>query len=88
MSQEKVDRYKKEKANRAKIQKKEKRVLFLEKLAIGAVCLVAAGWIGYSAYGVITRPDPDAEQEVVTTEMDITAVNDYLADLSAADTEE
>lgn len=79
MSQEKVDKYKKEKANRAKLQK---RALFFEKLAIGAVCLVALGWIGYSAYGVVTREDPDAEQEVVTTEMDVTAITDYLTGLT------
>lgn len=30
MSQEKVDKYKKEKANRAKLQKREKRALFLK----------------------------------------------------------
>lgn len=85
MSQEKVDKYKKEKANRAKLQKREKRekrVLFFEKLAIGAVCLVALGWIGYSAYGVVTREDSDAEQEVVTTEMDVTAITDYLTGLT------
>nr|WP_297874563.1 hypothetical protein [uncultured Blautia sp.] len=82
MSQEKVDRYKKEKANREKIQKKEKRTLFLEKLAITVVGIAMVAWIGYSAYGVFTRPDPDAEQEVVTTEMDITAISDYLNGLA------
>ena len=40
MSQEKVDKYKKEKANREKLQKREKRTLFLEKLAIGALPLL------------------------------------------------
>ena len=45
-------------------------------------CLVALGWIGYSAYGVVTREDPDAEQEVVTTEMDVTAITDYLTGLT------
>lgn len=82
MSQEKVDKYKKEKANREKLQKKEKRTLFLEKLAIGAVALVMVGWIGYSAYGVFTREDPDEEKEVVTTEMDTTAISDYLSGLA------
>lgn len=82
MSQEKVDRYKKEKANREKIQKKEKRTLFLEKLAITVVGIAMVAWIGYSVYGVLTRPDPDAEQEVVTTEMDITAISDYLNGLA------
>lgn len=87
MSQEKVDRYKKEKANREKIQKKEKRTLFFEKLAIGAVGVAMIAWIGYSAYGVLTRPDPDEEQKVVTTEMDITAISDYLNGLTEKTTE-
>ena len=71
MSQEKVDKYKKEKANREKLQKREKRTLF-----------VMVGWIGYSAYGVLTREDPDEEKTVVTTEMDTTAITDYLSQLS------
>ena len=87
MSQEKVDKYKKEKANREKLQKREKRTLFLEKLAIGAVALGMVGWIGYSAYGVLTREDPDEEKTVVTTEMDTTAITDYLSQL-AGDAEE
>lgn len=82
MSQEKVDKYKKEKANREKLQKREKRTLFLEKLAIGAVAIVMVGWIGYSAYGVLTREDPDEEKTVVITEMDTTAITDYLSQLS------
>lgn len=43
MSQEKIDKYKKEKANREKIQKREKRIFFLEKLAIGVVVLGMVG---------------------------------------------
>lgn len=87
MSQEKVDRYKKEKKNRAKLQKREKRALFLEKLAIGVVCLVAIGWIGYSAYGVVTREDPNEEKEVVTTEVDLTSISDYISGLSQEEAE-
>lgn len=81
MSQEKVDKYKKEKANREKIQKREKRIFFFEKLAIGVVVLGMVGWIGYSVYGVLTREDPNAEKAVVTTEMDTTAISDYLKGL-------
>ena len=81
MSQEKIDKYKKEKANREKIQKREKRIFFLEKLAIGVVVLGMVGWIGYSAYGVLTREDPNEEKTVVTTEMDTTATSDYLKGL-------
>lgn len=87
MSQQKVDRYKKEKSKREKLQKREKRILLLEKLGVAAVCIVMAGWIGYSAYDLVTREDPDAEQEVVTTEMDVTALSDYLSGLSEDTTE-
>ena len=54
----------------------------MEKLAIGEVAIVMVGWIGYSAYGVLTREDPDEEKTVVTTEMDTTALNHNFAQLS------
>ncbi|HIV37601.1 MAG TPA: hypothetical protein H9747_01155 [Candidatus Blautia stercorigallinarum] len=87
MSQQKVDRYKKQKNDREKIQRREKWELRLEKLAIAVVCIAMVGWIGYSAYDLVTREDPNAEQEVVTTEMDVTALTDYLSSLSQTDTE-
>ena len=87
MSQQKVDRYTKQKNNREKIQRREKWELRLEKLAIAVVCIAMVGWIGYSAYDLVTREDPDAEQEVVTTEMDVTALTDYLSSLSQTETE-
>ena len=87
MSQQKVDKYKKEKNDREKIQRREKWELRLEKLAIAVVCIAMVGWIGYSAYDLVTREDPNAEQEVVTTEMDVTALTDYLSSLSQTDTE-
>ena len=87
MSQQKVDRYKKQKNNREKIQRREKWELRLEKLSIAVVCIAMVGWIGYSAYDLVTREDPDAEQEVVTTEMDVTALTDYLSSLSQTETE-
>ena len=39
-------------------------------------------WI-FCIYNLITRPDSDKAQETVTTEMDVNALNDYLAGLSA-----
>lgn len=87
MSQQKVDRYKKQKNNREKIQRREKWELRLEKFAIAVVCIAAVGWIGYSAYDLATREDPNEEQEVVTTEMDVTALTDYLNGLSQTETE-
>lgn len=86
MSQEKVDQYKKNKTNRGKRkQKNEESMTLVEKLGITVVCLLLVGWIGYSAYQVITAPDEDAE--VVTTEMDVTAITDYLSSLSTTEAE-
>lgn len=50
MSQAKVDQYKKDKANRQKIIKKQKRMHRLEMAAITLVCVLVVGWIGYSVY--------------------------------------
>ena len=88
MSQQKVDKYKKEKANRAKLQKRERRVLFLEKLAGGVICVAVVAWIGYSVYGLHVRAQESEEKEIVTTEMDVTAVSDYLNELSQDTAEE
>ena len=87
MSQKKVDEYKKEKNNREKLKKRERRILSLEKVVVTLVCIVIVGWIGYSAYDLMTREDPDAEQEVVTTEMDVTAISDYMNSLSQTEAE-
>ena len=83
MRQEKVDKYKKNKNNRDKIQKKEARALLLEKVIVSAVCLLIVGWIGYSAYSLATKED--TEGEAVTTEMNVTAMTDYLQELSAGE---
>lgn len=87
MSQKKVDRYKKEKNNREKLQKRERRILNLEQVVVTVICIAVVGWIGYSAYDLVTREDPNAEQEVVTTEMDVTAISDYLNSLSQTEAE-
>ena len=85
MSQEKVDKYKNEKNHRKEIQKRESRILFLEKLAAIVICIVAAGWIGYSAFNMESSEE---EGQVTTTEMDITAMTDYLQELTMGNAEE
>ena len=79
MSQKKVDEYKKKKANRSKIAKKEKRMLMLEKAAAIVVCLLAVAWVGYSAYGKVTE---NQETQTTQTEMDLSAINDYTNELA------
>jgi DNA-directed RNA polymerase beta subunit len=84
MSQKKVDAYKEQKANRAKIIKKEKRMLRLEKLAGILVCIAAVCWVGYSVQDKVI-----SSQEVVETEtvIDTSALDEYLQSISADDAE-
>ena len=77
MSQEKVDRYKEEKANRKQIMRKQKRMHIVRNAVMGLVVLTLVGWLGYSAYGLYEEKQP---REVA--EVDYTAVNAYLQSLS------
>ncbi len=79
MSQKKVDEYKKKKANRDKIMKKEKMALRLEKLAVLIVGLAIVCWIGYSVYDKATEGQ---EATVLQTVMDTSALDNYLSSLS------
>ena len=77
MSQEKVARYKEEKANRKAIMKKEKRKHFLRKCTVGVVALALVGWIGYSAYGMYVSSIPRQVAEI-----DYSEVDNYLQGLT------
>ncbi len=55
MSQEKVDQYKKEKANRKQNMRKEKLHNVLRKCMVGLVGVLLVGWIGWSEYGCMRR---------------------------------
>ncbi len=81
MSQKKVDAYKEQKANRQKILKREKMILRLEKLGALAVCIIAVCWLGYSVYDKATAVDNTGEK--IVTEMDTSALDNYLSGLSA-----
>ena len=82
MSQAKVDRYKKEKANRKKNMKKEKIQNVLRKCAVFVVALVLVGWIGYSAYNTYESKKPKEEVEI-----DYSAVTDFQWSLPLFDIE-
>lgn len=73
MSQEKVDRYKEEKANRKKIMAKQKREKAIRRVAGTVIAVVLIGWIGYSAVDAYQESRPRQ-----TVEVDYTAVDDYL----------
>lgn len=79
MSQEKVDRYKKEKANRKENIKKEKRKSNLYKFAGILVALAIVAWLGNSAYGFFFTNNAD-KGENITVDMD--AVNEYMSGIN------
>lgn len=78
MSQKKVDAYKAEKANREQLMKKEKRMLLLEKAAAVLVCAALICWIGFSVYSNLTGTQEEAEAVTATTQVDTTAIDNYL----------
>lgn len=77
MSQEKVDRYKQEKANRKKIMRKQRAMSFVRKAVLTLAALALVGWLGYSAY--VTY---DSNQERTVAEVNYDSITDYLNTLS------
>ena len=78
MSQQKVDKYKQDKANRSQIMKKQKRAFKIEVLAIGLVVVGLLGWFGHSYYDRVESLKPPVEYPV-----DSGAVDDYMSELNA-----
>ena len=81
MSQAKVDRYKKEKANRKKAMQKEKA----SRMAYGLLGIIIAAaivsWAGYSAYNRSNGTDTANENSSVQVNTD--AIDNYLNDLGS-----
>lgn len=77
MSQAKVDRYKKEKANRKKTMKKEKYKSIATRICAVAVCAAILGWGGYSVYNRYEENQPTKYLEV-----DTSAISDYETSLT------
>lgn len=82
MSQEKVDHYKQEKANRKKTLKREKFKKSVLTTVGTIVCVAIIGWIGYSGYDYFQSQKAENPTQ---TEIDVTAINDYLNGLSATE---
>lgn len=82
MSQEKVDRYKQEKANRKKTLKREKIKKGIFSAVGTVVCVAIIGWIGYSGYGYFQSQKTENPTQ---TEIDMSAINDYLNGLSGTE---
>lgn len=66
MSQAKVDKYKKDKANRKKIIAKQKRVAALQKFAFAVVSLALVAFIVASAYFKWFKDDKESTTENIT----------------------
>lgn len=77
MSQEKVERYKQEKANRKKIIKKQRIMSVVRKTVLTLAALALVGWLGFSAYQT-----HESKQERSVAEVNYDAVNNYLNSLS------
>lgn len=76
MSQEKVERYKKEKANRKKTMKRAKMKKNLLKAAAVVVIVLAIAGIGYSSYqSYLMKP--------VEVTADMSAFDEYVTNINA-----
>lgn len=82
MSQAKVDRYKEEKKNRAKIIKREKREWAATKAGLSLVAVVLVAWIGFSVYNGVNAPAEGTVTEKETYTVDTTALDDFISDLT------
>ncbi len=79
MSQAKVDKYKQDKANRQQSIKKAKLIHKIE-MAVGVLVVLGLGaWIGYSVV------DKAANRELETIYFDVSALDDYVNELTADD---
>lgn len=77
MSQEKVDKYKQQKANRKEIMKKEKMQHMIRRCIVAVCGLALVVWLGYSAFNVYEQNQP---KDAVSVNYD--AITDYQSDLA------
>ena len=76
MSQEKVDRYKKEKANREKIMRRERWITRLEVTAFVVVLATLIGWFSVA--------EKKANRTKETTTMNVTDIQNYLSETNTS----
>lgn len=80
MSQEKVDRYKEQKANRKEMMKKAKRAELIRNCVASVVLVAVIAWVGYSGVTYIIKHQPRPEVDV-----NYTSVADYVEGLNKED---
>lgn len=81
MSQAKVDRYKEEKKNRAKIIKKEKRQLLAMKLGAPVVAVALVAWFSVSVLPWFPVAGCVHDDEKVNYTINTSAIDEFLTDL-------
>ena len=81
MSQEKVNKYKEQKANRKEMLRKAKRASLIRNIVAGVVLVATIGWVGYSGVTYIIDKQPRPEVSV-----DYTALDEYSKSLTAEET--
>ena len=81
MSQEKVEKHKKEKANRKQIMKREKRKRVIEYIIGIIIVALILVWIGFSVY---QKVQPQDAATTTTSDIDFSDLEDVL---NATDTE-
>ena len=77
MSQAKVDQYKKDKANRKQIMRRQKMMNLARKAVLSLAGIALIGWLGYSAWDMY-----ESGKERVVAEVNYDAVTDYLDSLN------
>ena len=82
MSQEKVNKYKEQKAKRKETMKKQKRAELIRNIVASVVLVAAIGWVGYSGVTYIIKHLPRPEVDV-----NYTSVADYVESLTAEEEE-
>lgn len=83
MSQEKVTKYKEEKANRKETMKKQKRAKVIRNSVMAVVFAAVLFWVGYSAVDFY-QSNKTRESYVV----DYSAIDDYVEGLNTEETAE
>jgi len=78
MSQEKVERYKKSKANRKETVKKDRMKAKLGRVIGAIICIALIAWIGYSGYLKINDIQNSTATEITTD-----ALSNYINELGA-----
>lgn len=78
MSQAKVDQYKKDKANRKQIMRRQKMMNLARKAVLSLAGLALIGWLGYSAWDMY-----ESGKERVVAEVNYDSVTEYLNNLYA-----